>query len=288
MTSPARRLVVSYCFVPYVDTSGTVAAKRVQVRGEPVDVIQNKMDRVRQTDPGRELLVEGLIQRRAFIPSRTGFATWRSISEFCEAGVAQAEEWMAASADAGEVPPGATTPWTTMYSRVHSLQSHFLAALIKHKHPDLHWEAEFSDPCSAQATGEERFAQVKPTPLLDELAEILRAHGFTPPESDNSFVWVEHLVYALADEILFTNENQAEYMLGRCSDRALVERARARAVVAHHPTLPPRFYELELAPLELPPDRIHIGYFGNFYGDQSPATVAVSYTHLTLPTSDLV
>ena len=51
-SSPARRLVIAYCFVPYVDTSGTVAAKRVCLQGEPVDVIQNEMSSLRAIDPG--------------------------------------------------------------------------------------------------------------------------------------------------------------------------------------------------------------------------------------------
>lgn len=266
---PARRLVIAYCFVPYVDTSGTVAAKRVCLRGEPVDVIQNEMGGLRGVDPGLDLVADGQIRRRAALPTPTYFAAWRSIVAWCEEGMAQVDSWVAESAAAGQALEHGI-PWTSLYSRSHFVASHFLAALIKARYPQLVWEAEFSDPCSADATGAERYAPMVDSPLLDQFRGMLTEAGWTPPASDNVFELVETLVYAFADEILFTNAQQADYMADRCPDPRLAQRLREHTVAAHHPMLPEKFYAMDRAPVELEDGVINIAYFGNFYGKQSP------------------
>ncbi len=268
-SSPARRLVIAYCFVPYVDTSGTVAAKRVCLRGEPVDVIQNEMSRIRTTDPGLELVADGQVRRRAILETPSYFSSWHSIEAWCEEGLAQVDAWAEESDLAGHLLPSGL-PWSSLYSRSHFVASHFLAAVVKAKHPELHWEAEFSDPCSADATGAERYAPMTAGPLWDQLRSMLLEAGWQPPDSDNVFEWAEVLVYAFADEMLFTNAQQAEYMADRCGDKDLAARVRQRAVSGHHPMLPDKFYSMDVAPLALDPTVLHIAYFGNFYGKQSP------------------
>ena len=261
---PADRLVIAYCFTPYVDTSGTVMAKRVRLLGEPVDVIQNEMSTIRGIDPGVEAVAGDLIRRRAILPTQTRFSSWPSIREWCEAGEAKVDQWVADS--------GGTAPWRSMYSRSHFVASHYLAALVKGKHPEIQWEAEFSDPCSRDANGAVRFAPVEHDDLLRRVRSIVGPLE-VEPDVENVFAWAEHLVWSRADRIIFTNENQLEYMIGLIPDPQLRGRARERAVVAHHPMLPPRFYELDRADQELESDRINIGYFGNFYGKQSPVDV---------------
>lgn len=262
MSEPATRLVITYCFAPFVDTSGTVAAKRVRLRGEPVDVIQNDMSSLRSVDPGLDLVAGDLVRRRAVLPTVTRFSSWVSINEWCEAGLRQVRQWTAGSSGG--------LPWASMYSRSHFVASHFLAALVKVDHPEIRWEAEFSDPCSRDATGALRFATTKDDALLQRFRSVLHDAGWTPPDSENVYEWAEYLVYALADEIVFTNGNQADYMLGYCADPALAGRARTRQAAIHHPVLPERFYAIEEPPLPLDPCRTHIAYFGNFYGKQSP------------------
>ena len=268
---PARRLVIAYCFVPYVDTSGTVAAKRVCLQGEPVDVIQNEMSRIRAVDPGLDAVADGQIRRRALLETPTYFSSWRSIVPWCEEGMAQVARWTRESELAGELLEHGL-PWSSMFSRSHFVASHFLAALVKAEHPQVQWEAEFSDPCSADATGAERHAPMQESALWDRLRALLVDAGWEPPASDNVFEWAEVLVYAFADRILFTNAQQAEYMAQRCEarDPRLAGRLREHTVAAHHPMLPARFYGLDHAPVELEEGVINIAYFGNFYGKQSP------------------
>lgn len=261
---PAERLVIAYCFTPYVDTSGTVMAKRVRLHGEPVDVIQNEMSSIRAIDPGVEAVAGDLVRRRALLPTQTRFSSWPSIRDWCAAGEAKVEQWVADS--------GGTAPWRSMYSRSHFVASHFLAALVKERHPEITWEAEFSDPCSRDATGAVRFAPVEHDALLGRFRGLVGPLE-VKPDLENVFAWAEHLVWSRADRIIFTNENQLDYMIGLIEDPALRQRAREHSTVAHHPMLPKRFYELDRAEQQLDHDRINIGYFGNFYGKQSPVDV---------------
>jgi hypothetical protein len=143
--------------------------------------------------------------------------------------------------------------------------SHVAAARHKVRHPEVRWRAEFSDPLSKDVHGQDRPAALKRGHLLAELRTGLEAVGVEAPDHVRLLPWVEHLAYALADEIVFTNENQRDYMLGYCPDPALRARVEERSSVSHHPTLPPPFYRREPSSYALDPDRVHVGYFGVFY-----------------------
>lgn len=269
MTEPARRLVIAYAFPPYADTSATIAAKRVLEHGSRVDLLQNELDRIRRTDPTLELIAGHLVSRRQVLPTRARFAGWPSIEDWCRDGRSQVDLWREESAARGELVEGTDLPWTSLYSRAHFIASHLLAALVKADHPQLLWEAEFSDPCSRDVTGGERVHLVQRDGLLEKFEAAIRGAGFEPPESDNVYIWVETMTYALADTIVFTNENQADYMIGLIDDPALAGRVRGRSTFSHHPTLPERFYRISDVKLDLDPDRVSIGYFGNVYGTRS-------------------
>jgi hypothetical protein len=102
--------------------------------------------------------------------------------------------------------------------------------------------------------------------LSDELRTAMRGAGFEPAEELRVFGWSERLVYALADEIVFTNPHQRDLMLGYCEDPALVQRARSVAQVHSHPVLPARYYEFAPVDIDCPRNAVHLAYFGVFYG----------------------
>jgi len=128
----------------------------------------------------------------------------------------------------------------------------------------VRWTAEFSDPLSRDVHGNERGEPAGEGPFLNRLREAFRARGVEPPESDNTFLWCEWVAYLLADEVLFTNVNQRDYMLG-CCPAPVADIASAKSVIAPQPTLPPRFYTLQQPEYPIPSDRVNIAYFGNFY-----------------------
>lgn len=266
--APATDLVVAYAFAPFADTAGVVAAKRVREAGRPVDVLQNDLSSLRDSDPALDRIAGDLVRRRAVLRTPSLFSSWKGVHTFVEAGLTQALEWDSAG-------PG----YQRLYSRAHWVPSHVLAARFKTLRPHVHWVAEFSDPLSVYVDAKERHAKAWNGALRDELAAAVRGAGFEPP-GDNLFTWVETLPYALADELLFTNENQRDLMLSRIGDEALAARARERAVVSPHPGLPPEFYQLTQPDEVLDPGRRHIGYFGNFYATRSMAGVVTALSAL--------
>jgi hypothetical protein len=172
-------------------------------------------------------------------------------------------------------------PYRSVYSRAMAVASHYAAALVKSRRPDIKWVAEFSDPLQVNAMGEERIGDVVEDWLSDELRAAMQAAGFKTADDLGLFGWSERLVYALADEIVFTNPHQRDLMLGYCDDPALVERARSIAEVHSHPVLPQRYYELAPVELDCPRDAVHLAYFGVFYetrdlGDLVSALVRLS------------
>ncbi|MCK0112127.1 hypothetical protein MWU75_08260 [Ornithinimicrobium sp. F0845] len=266
--APATDLVVAYAFAPFADTAAVVAAKRVRQAGRPVDVIQNDMSSQRDSDAALDQIAGDLVRRRAVLPTPTLFSSWKGVQTFVEAGLGRALEW---DADG----PG----YERVYSRAHWVPSHVLAARLKTLRPHLRWTAEFSDPLSVYVDAKERQSPVGEGALLDELTAAVRAAGFALP-GDNVFTLVETLPYALADELLFTNENQRDLMISRIEDEALAARVRERAVVSPHPTLPPEFYRLTEPEADLDTGRRHIGYFGNFYVNRSMASVVAGLSAL--------
>jgi hypothetical protein len=252
--SPAKRLAIAFAFPPYVDTSAVVAAKRLRATGELVDVIANAMDSIREVDETVVRIAGPFIARQAFLKTPSYFGDWGSIEQFAVAGREVIREW--------ETVQG---PYESVYSRAHFAASHFLAALYKLSRPSVAWTAEFSDPLSRDVHGQERGKLVRTGPLKDQLGRGLRRLRTSRPRSRNLFVWAEEIAYSLADELIFTNENQLDYMLSYCSNPGLAGLARAKAVVKPHPSLPRQFYAMLDSPHAFNEGMINIAYFGNVY-----------------------
>lgn len=270
-SGPARRLVVAYAFSPYADTSAIVASKRVRVGAEPVDVISNAMDRIRGRDQTLPEVVAGLVRRHAVLPTRTLFGAWPSVEQFCVAGEETLAGWQAE-------PAG--TPYDSMYSRSHFVASHFLAALVKLRRPEVHWQAEFSDPASRYAHGERRRGDVPSGPLAERLREALAERGVHPPEDATVYEWCELLTYTLADEVWFTNAGQVDYCASYLSDPAVAATMRRKARVVPHPSLPGSFYDRRTVETLTEPGVTTIAYFGSFYSAQDPGTLLTALSLL--------
>ena len=249
-----RDLAVCYCFPPDLDTSGVVAAKRLRERGVVTDVVSQDLSRLRTVDPLSLQVCGEFLGRTRVVGGWATFSGWGHVPPFATAVWEAVEEW--------EQEQG---PYRSVYSRAMAVASHYAAALVKVRRPDIRWVAEFSDPLQVNAMGEQRVGDVVDDWLSDELRTAMRAAGFDAAEELGLFGWSERLVYALADEIVFTNPHQRDLMLGYCEDPALVERARSIAEVHSHPVLPQQYYELAPANLDCPRTAVHLAYFGVFY-----------------------
>lgn len=267
----ARTLVASYCFPPYNDTAAVVAAKRVFEDGQPVDVVCNAMDAIRAQDPSLSRVSGHLVRRLAMLRTPTAFSSWRSISEFALAGLETVERWQAAQG-----------PYERLYSRAQFAASHFLGARVKGANPSIRWRAEFSDPLSHDVTGKTRHIDMDASsPLVEEYHRLIEATGYAVPESLNGFEWCERLVFTMADEVLFTNERQRDFMLESIGDDAIAERVQSIATVSPHPTLPRSFYDVVPTDYEPTAGVTNIGYFGNFYANRGVGVVLDAMTQLS-------
>ena len=253
-TGLAPGLAIAYAFPPYADASAVVSAKRIRARGAVVDVVYNAMDSIRSTDEQLRRIAGPFVGREAGLRTPSYFTDWGSMEAFVIEGLAVIRRWQQARG-----------PYRTVYSRAHFAASHLLAAAYKLENPAAEWTAEFSDPLSRDIADRERGTPVRGNDFLADTTAALRRLGLPVPRSSNSMVWCEELAYALADELLFTNANQMEYMLGYCTNGELAASARARSVIAPHPTLPADFYSMRECRYELDRNLVNLAYFGNFY-----------------------
>ena len=237
---------VAFChnFPPFSDASAYVAAKRLpQVAGlvgRPVawDVVSADLMPFRQRDPlFDEFYARYRYRRRTMVPGRTFFNE--------RAQHSWADQALALSGD---------EPAAVIYSRSMFAGSHEAAYHYKQAHPDAVWYAEFSDPISLDTTGGSRPAT--------------RAYEADEAWLNDYWRRVEHYVFEAGDQIIFTNANQREVMLG-CAGPSVAGRARERSIVLPHPRLDHRWANVVRADYPLDPDRVNVGYFGGFYANRT-------------------
>lgn len=266
----ARDLAILYCFTPYLDTSALVAARRLRARGLITDVISQDLDNIREKDPASMAIAHEFLDEVAILPGSASFAAWEPTRRFIEGTRRRVRAFQSQKGK-----------YRTLYSRAMAPQSHLAAALVKLENPDIEWTAEFSDPLLMNAYGEERVGDIGDDDVTEELARGIAAAGFDVPDTRQLFSWAEQVAYALADHVVFTNEHQRDFMLGYCRNPDVAARARSISTVSPHPTLPSRFYHARTADYALPPDRVHIGYFGQFYLTRGLTEVTAALESLT-------
>jgi glycosyltransferase involved in cell wall biosynthesis len=263
--SRARGLAIAYAFPPYADTSAVVTAKRVRARGEIVDVVSNAMGRIREVDETIGRISGPFVGHRAALNTPTYFSDWGSMEAFSIEGLKTIQAWEKAKGR-----------YEWVYSRAQFAASHFLAAAYKLSNPAATWHAEFSDPLARDIYDEERGTPVKKSVFVEGLRAGMRDLGLPLPKSDNCFIWCEEIAYALADELIFTNQNQLDYMLSYCSNGELAAIARSKAVISPQPTLPREFYSMFDTEYPLEGGVAHLAYFGNFYATRGLDEVLVA------------
>lgn len=253
--SLSKALAVSYCFPPWVDTAGVVAAKRMLVAGKPFDAISNEMKPFRDIDPGLKGIAHDLTGDHVElkIPTKSTIDT-QSIVNFSRRALAY-------TANLNKY-----RKYEQLYSRAMWPASHFAAGAIKVSIPNIHWVAEFSDPMVTDILSQKRPGKMDMEWLAETgIKDAIRDKGFPDLESDSLMEWCEYIAYTLADEILFTNENQRNYMLSQPWIAALRGEIEGKTVVSPHPTLPAEYYNRVEDSWRPPQETVNIGYFGSFY-----------------------
>jgi hypothetical protein len=250
----AKTLVASYCFPPYVDTSGTVVAKRIRVMGELVDVIYNKMDTRRAINHTLSLIANEFIDKKFEVDTPTTFSEWKGMGEFVERGLKIIDAQVAMKGH-----------YKKVYSRAMWPASHFLAFAYKIRNRKVEWTAEFSDPLLYNIQGKERIIKITDNEFIARIKqEVNRIHA-NCPDNDNLFFWCEYLPFLFADKIVFTNENQKKYMLDRFPVREIKSVVLEKCTVSHQPVLPEMFYQIQKSDYTLDDSFVNLAYFGAFY-----------------------
>ncbi|AQL55886.1 hypothetical protein [Abyssicoccus albus] len=245
----AKELVIAYCFPPYIDTSGNVMAKRIAESGEIVDIISNKMDRIRKKDDKLIKLADNYIDTQFEINAPQAFSSWGSISQFTAKGLDQYNTFK--------------HKYSALYSRAMFPASHFLAFEIKRDNPNITWTAEFSDPLHTDVSSNLRYAPIDDLSYVESVKSIM-PNGYQELVDDNVFNVCELISFAFADRLIFTNDHQLEYMIERF-DPTIQQSIRDRAIVTPHPTPSKESYEMVQSYYSVAPRMINLAYFGNFY-----------------------
>lgn len=247
----ASKLIISYCFPPYVDTSGNVMGKRLRNMNDVVDVIYNKMDKVRNKDFNLNYLVDDLIDERIVVPSYPSFSNWKAIEDFCKLGLSNIKE---------------DKQYKEIYSRAMWPGSHFLAYMYKNSNPKVKWVAEFSDPILLDIHGNNREANIENASFLKEAnKKIGKKYKLPSVDNKNLFFWCEYLPYLFADELVFTNENQLKYMIDTFPIKKVRSLIREKAKVIPQPTLTQEYYNIKKSEYNLDANKVNFAYFGTFY-----------------------
>lgn len=277
LNGEAEDLAILYAFLPFADTSALVASRRLRVRGDVVDVLSNNLDAIRGRDAANWRLVERVLSRHEEVGAPASAFNWAAIRAFSKRGMKVVENWIARR----------ERPYRSVYSRAMLPASHLLAAQVKLRHPETHWLAEFSDPMVLNPYGERRVSQADDDSLWRLLSGAVTAAGFQPPADRNVPDLTELVAYALADEILFTNRNQMEFMLAGV-DPAVAERVRERAHCEHHPVPEPALYQVAHRAYDLEPGRVNVAYFGAFYATRGLTEVVDALTSLAQEDRDRI
>ncbi|WP_070464434.1 glycosyltransferase [Corynebacterium sp. HMSC29G08] len=250
----ARRLVFSYCFPPFADPAANVVAKRIAQREEVVDVISGDMSAVRAVDPSTSLLVDPWIQNHYVVSGYPSFSSWPAIAAFGRKAAKRA----------------AQGDYATVYSRALWSGSHVAGALYKIKKPHVTWEAEFSDPMRWGVRGEPRLGGPASGRIARRLRKSIEAAGWGAElrnSVDDHFALTELVTLCLADEVIFTNRNQLEVILGPYSAE-FAEAVRAKATIQPQPLPPQEAYIAKVRDLGLALEKLNLAYFGNFYANR--------------------
>lgn len=251
----SRSLVLAYCFLPHVDPSAIVMAKRIGEMDLPVDVISNRLARAVPADASLMPLLGEKVGHHIQLGTRPKLESWATVEAFAAEAFNVAVRL--------EVEKG---PYTAYYSRAQWPASHFAAALCKLRNPRAEWTAEFSDPLLMTSRGRPRAARLDRRWLTRHgVAGAFTACGLAVPDDDRLFFWAEALPALLADRLIFTNANQLACMLHYQPMEALRTLMQRKAQITPQPRPPASFFEARHPKYELEPGVINIGYFGSFY-----------------------
>ena len=240
-------LVISYFFPPSNNISGIVLSKRIIENNKKVDLLTTHQDNSLEDFSN---ILDSYIESKIFVDVTKPKDSPEGIAEFVKNSLNQL-----------------THEYETITSRSWLMSNHFLAMEYKFSHPDTYWRAEFSDPLLYdiyhRINRRDRH-KIKSGNYFKRVNERIPENFPKLKNNSSTFFTVEYLTFLFADEIVFTNENQRDLMIGEfpidIKDFVL-----NKSVISPHPTLPNEFYHKKQTSLKLNHDYINMAYFGDYY-----------------------
>lgn len=243
---------VAFChnFSPYVDASAYAATKRLSQISELFGhVVCWQVFAARMRSRKRDRIFDQFFARYQYdaisrVGKKTGFSE-RSQEEW---GLATFEEANEVDAD-------------VIYSRSLWAGSHVAALKYKQHHPNAIWYAEFSDPLYMGAD--------------DMPRPISREYEADEAELNHFYRDLEVAVMRAADYVVYTNENQAQYMVASnpCIEDTELMAIQDKALVLAHTALPKEYAAIRPSSYSLDENRINVGYFGTFYANRNSESI---------------
>lgn len=243
----AETLVISFCYAPFVDTSAVIVSKRIYERGVFCDVVSANMSKVRKIDTALMQIDAHLVKDTYLIDLIPAFGNWKCFQIFTSSMLNAVSN----------------KKYKNIYSRSFWPASHFAAFEYKRQNPAVEWVAEFSDPIILDIEGNPRFSEIS----KDWVESVVNEFNLDQVLLNelNLYVWAELLVYLLADEIIFTCDNQKTLMLEKFPYQTIATRAQKVSIITPHPSLPKEFYISNKVQYELDNAKVNMAYFGAFY-----------------------
>lgn len=241
-------LVISYTSPPANTTTGNTIAKRILDEKQNVDIIYATNDSLSKDYKFKEILNEFLI--REYIIEMDYSNEWESIKKFADEGMKKIN-----------------IKYENINSTAFFCHSHFLALEYKLKNPNTYWKAEFSDPLICDSKKQPLSKEINDNEYVTRMNKILEEKGYPLiKESDTINFICEYLTYIFADEIVFTNENQAEVMITQFPHKLNIEE---KTTILNHPIIDDKYYYVVKNDYEVDNNYINFAYFGVCYSNRT-------------------
>lgn len=245
----SETLIISYCAPPYSDTSASIVTKRIIENKKVVDIVSNRMDNIRGIDKTLEYLAKPFISTHIVNQKNASFSNFYFLSSYID----KVFQYYCENKE----------KYKYLYSRAMFPISNITPLFIKMINSNIHWTAEFSDPLLIDIESKKREAPMD-YPTLNTFLESGVLGDFTEYVDNNMFNLSELIPFALADELVFTNTNQMNFMFERFPEN-IREQLLKKSIISSHPTLEEEYYDIHKTSYKYNKSVINIGYFGNFY-----------------------
>lgn len=280
-------LIISCCYLPYIDACAITVAKRIRTWGGIIDVISQDEENSKTKDHSLFAITEGFVNKHIAIKdSKINLANGTDMEGFAEKVLAQAISWHSLH----------NKKYDKLYSRALKAASHAAAIVYKTNFPEVKWLADFSDPVLYNMDNNKRVSPLSIDWYNKYIKGNLVLKGLDSnliDNNNNAYLWMELMPFILAEEVMFTNPNQMEFMLNKIlgnmpfkqdTNNELMQQIRKKCIIGAHPTLPKEFYSLglssglssgpslskDLIKQKLSKDqKKKIAYFGLFYNQRN-------------------